>query len=79
MNLASLTGANGGFVAVRSSNLEAVAYNPWLGILTIRFHGSRTYEYYGVPPEVHRALMQADSKGRFHYYNIRTSYSYARI
>ena len=37
------------------------------------------YDYYNVPESVVIELSQAQSKGRYVYYNIRTSYEYKRI
>lgn len=37
------------------------------------------YDYYKVPESVVITLSQAQSKGRFVYYNIRTSYEFKRI
>jgi len=37
------------------------------------------YDYYDVPESVVLAFAQAQSKGNFAYYNIRTSYTYQRI
>ena len=37
------------------------------------------YDYYNVPESVVLTLADAPSKGRYIYYNIRTSYEYKRI
>lgn len=51
------------FVAVASSNVEAVAYDN--DKLYVRFSGGGVYRYHGVPPERHAALMAAPSKGAY--------------
>lgn len=49
---------------VKSSNVNAVGYDPATKQLAIEFKGSGTYYYEDVPPERHAALMGApgDSK-----------------
>ena len=37
------------------------------------------YDYYNVPESVFNELVDAHSKGRYAYYNIRTSYEFKRI
>jgi len=64
---------------VQSSNLDAVAYDRASLTLYIAFKGNRTYRYDGVPPSVFSQLMEAESKGRYFYYNIRGRYPYERI
>jgi hypothetical protein len=46
---------------VISSNLESVGYEN--GILEIRFHNGRTYQYFDVPEHLYQGLMNAQSKG----------------
>ena len=50
-------------IAVESSNVMAIGYAD--GVLAVKFRGGTLYEYRGVPPEVHAALMAAASKGSF--------------
>jgi hypothetical protein len=64
---------------VESSNLTAVGYNPFAGVLTIVFRGDRAYQYFGVPPGVHLALLRAESHGRFFHRHVRNQYRYRRI
>jgi hypothetical protein len=44
-------------IAVNSSNLAAVGYDPWRGVLIIAFHGGRMYRYGGVPHGIYTALI----------------------
>ena len=70
---------------VTSSNLNMVAYSHSRKVLRVEFKGSgklrraRQYQYYGVPPNIFNALKRANSKGRFFYRAIRTSYAYQRL
>jgi hypothetical protein len=52
-------------VPVASSMIQAVGYDPKTRILEIVFNTGQTYCYEDVPPEVHQALMAADSKGQY--------------
>jgi hypothetical protein len=57
------------WVAVRSSNLVAVAYEPSALRLHIEFRSGSRYIYSAVPATIHRALLSSGSKGSFfsHY------------
>ena len=47
--------------------------------LRIWWVGGGVYDYYNVPESVVIELSQAQSKGKYVYYNIRTSYDFKRI
>ncbi len=65
-------------VAVSSSNLVAVGYDPQTRILRIQFHNG-VYDYYEVPPPIHQGLMSAASHGEYHHQHIKNVYRYNRI
>lgn len=44
--------------------------------LVVTFTTGKTYRYFGVPPEVHRAFLAAASKGTFFNEEIRGPYRY---
>ena len=65
---------------VESSSVEAVGYDPATAKLYIRFRGSgRAYVYADVPPAVYKALMAADSIGRFVNTEIKGAYAYRAL
>lgn len=66
-------------IPVNSSNLEAVEYDFLHHRLLVLFHEGRLYEYLGVPHDVYRGLMAAQSKGHYLYEYIRNRYSYRRL
>lgn len=67
-------------VPVQSSSLASVGYDPDSGTLEVEFHTASVYQYFGVPAEVHQALLDAPSKGRFLDQVIkRTGYPYAKV
>ena len=67
------------WVAVESSLLMEVAYEPGDRVLWLRFLNGRTYRYSDVPAEVYADLLEAESKGRFFNLEIKDVYPYARI
>ena len=64
---------------VVSSNLKSVKYDESSGVLEVEFRHGGVYQYSGVPPEVHRALMDADSHGKYFAAEIRGRYRYERV
>jgi hypothetical protein len=52
-------------VAVSSSSVASIGYDPVAAVLEIEFQNGRIYQYLHVPPQAHRLLLQADSKGEF--------------
>ena len=62
---------------VSSSNVAAIGWSD--GVLHVRFHGGRLYEYVGVPSDVFDAFMSAPSKGRFLHWRIARQYHYIRL
>jgi hypothetical protein len=61
-------------VPVKSTNIKSVAYQPDSQMLQVRFHSGDTYNFWGVHPTVHDALMAATSKGKFFDQAIRNRY-----
>lgn len=62
-----------------SACLKSFAYDYGSGILELEFRTGGVYQYFGVPPEVHEALADAPSPGRFFHRNIRGVYPFERI
>lgn len=50
---------------VESSAIKAVGYDETKKELHVDFHGTGTYIYDNVQPATHRAMMEADSIGKF--------------
>lgn len=51
---------------VKSSNVEAVGYDPVTNILSVQFKsGKKVYEYEGVPPELYDAMHKSESIGKY--------------
>jgi hypothetical protein len=60
--------------AVSSSNIASIGYDEKNQILEIEFNRGGIYQYVGVPSSVHKALMNADSHGKYFSANIRNDY-----
>lgn len=64
---------------VESSAISAIDYDRDRAKLLIRFVSGERYVYVGVPVEVSRSFMDAESKGRFFHEAIRDHYPYNRL
>ena len=61
-------------VSVSSSAVNSIGYDGSNQTLQIEFVGGEVYEYKGVPPDVHRAMMAAPSKGKFFHRSVKNQY-----
>ncbi|WP_236194834.1 KTSC domain-containing protein [Pseudomonas glycinae] len=61
-------------IAVRSSAMTAVGYDPATRRMKIRFEQGHSYDFCGVPSAVHQGLMAATSKGSYYNRYIRDRY-----
>lgn len=52
-------------IAVESSNLAAIGYDPEARVLEVEFKKGGVYQYAEVPTEEYEALMSAESKGKY--------------
>ena len=64
---------------VRSSTLQAVAYDEASRTLFVQFRSAATYEYRDVPPETYGALLAARSVGRYFTNKIRDHFSTVKL
>lgn len=64
---------------ISSTSLASVGYDPASRTLEVEFQGGRVYRYFGVPPGRYRALLEADSAGRFLNTQIKGVYEYAPV
>lgn len=63
---------------VTSSFLAAIGYSPESATLEVEFKSGRIYQYMGVDPETHKALMGAESVGTFYSRAISGKYEHRR-
>lgn len=64
---------------VESAAIREIDYDAERAKLLVRFQSGERYVYVGVPGEVHRSFLEADSKGRFFQAEIRDRYPYNRL
>jgi KTSC domain len=59
-----------------SSVIGAVGHSR---VLEIQFESGRVYQYFGVPENVFREMLNAESKGKYFNAHIRGKYRYQEI
>lgn len=64
-------------IPVESTTLAKVAYDTVRQLLQIEFRDRTIYQYFGVPADVHEALLRASSKGTYFNRVIRPQFAYA--
>jgi hypothetical protein len=64
---------------VNSSDIHAIGYDAETQTLEVEFIKGAVYQYTGVPPNEHEAIMNADSKGRYFNANIKGRYPHAKL
>ena len=64
---------------VESAAIEAIDYDAGRRRLQVTFVSGQRYAYDGVPGEVCRAFVEAESKGRFFQAQIRDRYPFERL
>jgi hypothetical protein len=64
---------------VESDAIREIDYDEDRAKLFVTFIDGDQYVYVGVPGEVHRSFVDADSKGRFFAYEIRDQYPYNKV
>ncbi|MDO9430695.1 MAG: KTSC domain-containing protein [Phenylobacterium sp.] len=64
---------------VESQAIREINYDAERAKLFVTFSYGDRYVYVGVPGEVHRSFLDADSKGRFFAYEIRDQYPYNKV
>jgi KTSC domain len=65
-------------LALQSTTLAAVAYDPATGQLSLQFRSGSIYVYFGVPQAIHHDFMAAPSKGAYFNRHIRNQFPYFR-
>ncbi len=64
---------------IESSSITGVGYIDAESTLFIRFVSNKVYAYLDLPSEVYRALISAESKGRFFNRKIRDTYQHLEV
>jgi len=66
-------------IAVRSSNIRSVGYDPATESLEVEFHSGSVYQYMKVPVTEYEGLIRASSKGRYLNQKVKGRYEGVRI
>jgi hypothetical protein len=66
-------------VPVESSNVRSIGYYEPSRTMHVEFRDGRVYEYSGVPPEAHQALVNAPSVGRHFHAHIKSRFPARRL
>lgn len=64
---------------VEPTAISDIRYEDERQKLYVRFESGGEYVYVGVPGELHRSFVEADSKGRFFADQIRDRFPYNRL
>ena len=64
---------------VDSSAVEAIGYNGHERLLDIRYPSGEVYRYFDVSPQRHRALLEAESIGRYVNEHIKPNYRFEKL
>ena len=64
---------------VISSNIAAVGYLDDSNSLEVEFTNGSVYRYSGVPDQVYRDLLKANSIGKFFNINIKNKFSFEKV
>lgn len=65
--------------AVTSSQIKSIGYDPATNTLEVEFTNGSVYQYADVPAETHRALMGAESIGRYFQKNVKSKFKFQRM
>ena len=65
--------------SVVSSNLASIGYDAGNEILEVEFMHGGIYQYFDVPENIYKELMNADSHGKYFSANIRNDYEYHKM
>lgn len=64
---------------VKSSNIEAVGYDPADKTMRVRFKGGAVYSHAGVDAADHRRFVTADSQGKHYHAHIKGRYPTQKV
>lgn len=65
-------------IPVQSKTIKGIEYDKESLVLRVQFIGDRIYRYSDVSPEFHSTFLNAKSKGKFFYANIRGKFEYQK-
>lgn len=66
-------------VEFESKILAWARYLPEVGLLQVGLRTGKAYDYFGVPADIYRDLLAAESKGRYFNQHIRNAFRYQQV
>ena len=66
-------------IAVTSSNIHSIGYDPQSKILEVEFVSGDIYQYFDVPDHLYESFQHASSHGQFLDDNIKYNYRYQKV
>lgn len=66
-------------VAVRSTEIAIVGYDPATRVLEVAFRNGSLYHYAEVSQSVYDQMIQAESVGSYFAEHVKTAYSYKKV
>ena len=67
------------FTPIDSGHMDGARYNSMDRVLTLKYKNGYEYHVHGVPPEEHRAMMDAPSQGEYYHAFIKGRYHVERV
>lgn len=64
---------------VHSSNIHSVGYDAETRRLEVEFASGARYMHQNVPPELHKAFIEAQSAGKFYQEHLRSRFDCAKV
>ncbi len=64
---------------VDAANIDSIGYYSWQKIFMIQFSNGMKYQYYNVPENLFKELLESTSKGSFIHRKLKGFYRYARV
>jgi hypothetical protein len=64
---------------VESTTLWSIGYDESVGVLRLEFRSRAMYDYFGVPEEIHSALLRASSIGACFNEIVRGRFPFRRV
>jgi len=66
-------------IPIDSTAIARAGYDAARRTLTLEYRNGRIYDYFGVPPELYKQLLSADSAGEFVNLEIKPNYEYFEV
>lgn len=64
---------------VRSSNIDAIGYDPQASKLVVKFKSGAKYAYDSVPADIHKGLIGAERIGTYFHQNVRDKFKTTKL